>query len=377
METRRLLWLALTMKRKLAFYTSIFSILILALAGCKNESSGFCIDGKINDQNGNFVYLEYDDKIDSTEILNDSFQFKGKVNIPTEAFLRINKEISSPWLLGDSFMLENNDISINLEYSKTSKENVISENLILESIVGSKIQLIVEQFRKELNTRFYEEKNDSLKKEALFGILKDFIEKNPKLGKSGEILATSASYNKDYLDLKKTEFLYSLLDTVCQKKEVLDEIKLIVKQRKFLTIGSIIPKFKLYDLEGEVFDTENNLSEYILIDFWASWCLPCRYQNPELVKLYKLYKDKGLEIVSISIDKDTKAWKQAVKKDSMNWVNLSDSNHVVADNFYLSRIPMTILIDKTGRIIDKNLEIFSYDDQMTSFADILNLRMKK
>ena len=372
-----ILLLAIIMKIKLIFCFCSICILITTLTGCNNKSVGFVVKGDINDQNGNLVYLEYNGKIDSTRILNDVFQFEGNVNIPTQAFIRINKSSSTPWILGDFFMLENNTINISLDYSKTSKEDEIHENFRIESIVGSNTQKNLDKYYEEMDIGFHKEENDTLKAKALFELLKKFLGSNPQLKKGGEELVFHASKYRDYLNVEKTEFLYSMLDTIYQEKEVLDKIRLLIKQRKNLIAGSDIPQFTLKNLDGEIFDINQNISEFTLIDFWASWCMPCRSQNPELVKLYNLYKDKGLEIVSISIDEDLKAWKKAVKKDDMNWINLSDSNQLVADKFYLFQIPMTILIDKTGKIIERDLEIFSYNDSKLSFAEILNSRTRK
>ena len=365
------------MKKKLTYFTWSISILLLALVGCKNESVGFVVNGGINDQNGNVVYLGYDGKIDSTQIVNNAFRFEGKVNAPTEAFIRVNKKSNTPWILGDNFMLENNQISINLDYSKTGKEGEMRERLRLKSVVGSNTQKSIDKYYEEMDISFHKEENDTLKEKALFKLLKEFLSANPELKKGGEELVFHASKYRDYLDVEKTEFLYSILDTIYQEKEVLDKIKLLIRQRKKLIIGSEIPQFALKNLDGEIFDIDQSISEFTLIDFWASWCMPCRSQNPELAKIYKLYKDKGLEIVSISIDEDLKAWRKAVEKDDMNWVNLSDSNQLVADKFYIYQIPMTLLIDKTGKIIERDLEIFSYNDTKYSFAEILNSRMVK
>ncbi len=365
------------MKGKFVFFTCSICSLITLLIGCNSKSNGFFVKGEINDQNGNLIYLEYDGQIDSTEIRNNVFQFEGNVNIPTEAFVRINKNSPTPWSLGGTFMLENNKINLNLDYSKTFKKEEIRENVRMVSIIGSNTQKSLDKYYEEMNIGFHGEKNDTLKEKALFKLLKEFLSTNPKLKKGGKELAYCASKYSDYLDIEKTELLYSMLDTVYQEKEILNEIKLIIKQRKNLIIGSQIPQFTLKSINGEMFDTKQNNSEYTLIDFWASWCRPCRSQNPELVKLYKLYKDKGLEIVSISLDKDLKAWEKAIKKDDMNWVNLSDSNKLVADKYYLSRIPMTLLIDKTGKIIARNLEIFSYNDGKLSFDQVLNSSIRK
>ena len=97
----------------------------------------------------------------------------------------------------------------------------------------------------------------------------------------------------------------------------------------------------------------------VLIDFWASWCGPCRRENPNVVKLYEKYKDKGFEIFSISLDKDKTAWIKAIKDDNLKWTNhVSDLKYwssEAAKLYGVSSIPSTVLIDKEGRVIAKNL----------------------
>ena len=359
------------MSKKAIFFISSVCILIITISSCKEKGSSFAIIGKVNNQNGNLIYLQYEGKIDSSRISNNSFKFKGSVGVPTEALIKINKSSNTPWIVGSVFMLENSEIVLELNYTKTSKKGQIREDLRVEHIIGSNTQKRLDRYRGDLDTNFFQEKNDSLKGEALYDILENFLMENPKLEISGKQLSFFAGKYKHFLDREKTEFLISILDTLYQKKEVMDNLNLLLKQRKYLDIGNKAPSFKLKNIDGEIFDIDQNLSDFTLIDFWAPWCMPCRSQNPEFVKLYKRYKSKGVEIISISIDEDLKAWKKAVEKDSMTWVNLSDSNKMVADKYYMYQIPLTILTDNNGKIIGKDLDVFAYDNKR-SFDTILD-----
>ncbi|MDW8289051.1 MAG: TlpA disulfide reductase family protein, partial [Flammeovirgaceae bacterium] len=96
----------------------------------------------------------------------------------------------------------------------------------------------------------------------------------------------------------------------------------------------------------------------VLIDFWASWCGPCRRENPNVVKLYEKYKHKGFEIYGVSLDRDRKAWIEAIKEDGLPWIHVSDLKFwqsEAAKLYNISAIPTTVLLDKEGKIIAKNL----------------------
>lgn len=121
-------------------------------------------------------------------------------------------------------------------------------------------------------------------------------------------------------------------------------------------VGSIAPSFILQDINGNTIDLNSYRNEkVILLDFWASWCVPCREDNPYLIEFYKEFKNKGLEIISVSRDDDLELLKQAAIKDNMNWINISDkeNNSNIRSEYFVSGIPHKVLIDKNGVIIGK------------------------
>lgn len=130
-------------------------------------------------------------------------------------------------------------------------------------------------------------------------------------------------------------------------------------------IGTSVANFGLKDKDGKAYNVKDIVAgkKYILIDFWASWCAPCRKEIPNLKTAYTAYSEKGFEILSISIDKDEKAWLKALGQENMQWHNLLDDNKV-SNAFNVKTIPATYLIDSKGVIIGDNLRGEALDEKL-------------
>jgi len=112
--------------------------------------------------------------------------------------------------------------------------------------------------------------------------------------------------------------------------------------------------FALPDLKGDSIRLSSMKGKVFLLDFWASWCVPCRFSNKQLVKLYDKYKDKGFEIVGVSLDDNRNAWKKAVNKDKITWLQINDNggwDAMSAMKWNINAIPASFLIDKEGNVV--------------------------
>ncbi|NOZ35468.1 MAG: TlpA family protein disulfide reductase [Chlorobi bacterium] len=127
---------------------------------------------------------------------------------------------------------------------------------------------------------------------------------------------------------------------------------------KNLSTGKVAPEISLPNPEGKIIKLSSLRGNYVLIDFWASWCRPCRAENPNNVKLYKKYHDKSFEIYGVSLDRDKNAWLKAIKDDNLTWTQVSDLKFWQSEGakiYNVRSIPHTVLLDKDGKIIAAGL----------------------
>jgi len=147
-----------------------------------------------------------------------------------------------------------------------------------------------------------------------------------------------------------------------------------IASAKRAEIGEMAPEFSAATPNGETLALSEVLGKYTIIDFWASWCRPCRRENPNVVKVYEKYHDKGLNIISVSLDKPGQKdrWLQAIQDDRMDWFHVSNLQFwqdPIAQEYNVRSIPATFLLDADGRIIDKNLRGPALEQRISELLD--------
>jgi len=146
----------------------------------------------------------------------------------------------------------------------------------------------------------------------------------------------------------------------CKEKdaESVAAVEQQLERNRAFEVGGQAPDFTLNTPEGEALSLKDLRGKVVLLDFWASWCGPCRQENPRVVKLFNKYKDKGFDILGISLDSKKERWVQAIKKDKLIWHHVSDLKgwqNEVAQAYGVRAIPQTILLDREGKIIARDL----------------------
>lgn len=154
--------------------------------------------------------------------------------------------------------------------------------------------------------------------------------------------------------------LVNMFSPKVAENPIAKSIKQVVEGMKGSEIGGMAPKFSAPTPTGEMLALNDTLGEYTLIDFWASWCKPCRRENPNVVKVYNKYHEKGFNIISVSLDRtgQKERWLKAIEDDKMDWYHVSNLKFwqdPIAQMYSVRSIPATFLLDKEGNIIAKNL----------------------
>ncbi|MEQ9591704.1 MAG: TlpA disulfide reductase family protein [Cyclobacteriaceae bacterium] len=140
--------------------------------------------------------------------------------------------------------------------------------------------------------------------------------------------------------------------------QVAQEFISMVEKMKVLAIGQPAPEIALPNPEGEIVKLSSLRGKYVLVDFWAKWCGPCRRENPNVVKAYHKYNDKGFEVFGVSLDRTREDWVQAIQEDGLVWTHVSDLKYFdsqAASDYNITAIPFSVLVDPDGIIIGKNL----------------------
>lgn len=142
------------------------------------------------------------------------------------------------------------------------------------------------------------------------------------------------------------------------ENSIVQDLASMVSAKRSLAIGAEAPEISLQNPEGETISLSSLRGSYVLLDFWAAWCKPCRAENPNIVRAYDKYKSENFEILQVSLDRTREAWLGAIEQDGLPWLHISDLkywNSIVTKSYQINAIPASYLIDPDGKIIGKNL----------------------
>ena len=170
-----------------------------------------------------------------------------------------------------------------------------------------------------------------------------------------------------YPNREKASESYNLLSAEIKNSSYGKRIKFFTDANFNTGVGSNAIDFSLADADGKLFTLKDFKSKYILLDFWASWCGPCRLENPNLIKAYNHYNSKGFTIVGLSMDSSKENWLKAVKDDGLMWKQLNDPKSVngkTADRYGVKSLPANFLIDENGKIVARNLRGSALEEKL-------------
>lgn len=336
------------------------------------------VDGLKDNSKVFLIYTVDEQQItDSTIVKNGRFSFEGSLKYPTQAQLFLHH---NPYINRDKNNEKSDALSFYLE--PASMEMNATDSLKHIAISGSPMNdhyLILYNMQEKTNQKYVElsEEIKALPPEKL----KDTMIYNALLQRELDIvnetyevqLDFANKYPDSYMSLiclsyiapqpgfyERAKITYEKFSEKLRKSPLGQDILVLLASHDNTQIGQVAPDFEQETPAGDTMKISDFRGKYLLLDFWASWCGPCRTENPNLVKVYRRYKDRGFEILGISLDhsRQREAWLKAIEADGLIWSQVSDlrgSKNKAAVLYGINAIPANFLLDPEGKIIAKNL----------------------
>lgn len=339
----------------------LFAVLVVAVS-C--EKSPFVLKGTIEGLTEGKLILAKNHstvKADTINIVDGKFEFKGDIQ-PDQYTITVEGKKR-----GVRVFLENGIVTIKAHADSLAKAEVTGSKLNdANKALNDKAKALydkyeIEKLGKEYRTASAERKEELMAvynkfQEEVAVINDEFIEANPASVVSVYKLVAK-SYN---LSVAEKEAALAKLDTSLVSHHLVVKMKEGIEKEKNVEVGKIAPDFTMNDAEGNPVKLSDiyKKHKFLLIDFWASWCGPCRAENPSVVKTYKKFNKKGFSVFGVSLDNNKEKWLEAIEKDKLTWDHVSDLKgwQNEASQLYAVRgIPANFLVDNTGKILAKGL----------------------
>lgn len=353
--------------KKILFPAFLASILFIS---CSNKPQGVEIKGKLTNSSGEKMY--FDELSVSSVTTKDSVTlasdgtFKFNVKVPQSGFYRLR-------------MSNNNFALLLLDTTEKITIGGDAKNFAgTYSIQGSANSEKIAQVNHVLQRNYY--LGDSLKK--VYAAYQG-TPKQDSVGRALDMLYNQVKQNETFFlrkfitDNSSSIVSLSVIDRLSSETDIDYYVKLDkalfskypnsdyvksfhmrVSEMNKLGIGSAAPEISLNTPDGKMVSLSSYKGKVVLVDFWASWCRPCRAENPNVVKAYAKFHDKGFDVLGVSLDKDKGAWQKAIGDDHLTWTHISDLgmwNSSVVKSYNITGIPFSVLLDKEGKIVAKGL----------------------
>ncbi len=327
---------------------------------------GFPKDGHIVlkkiQQDGEFIPLD-------TFALKEDYTYSGSVEVPAPGFYQLDFFNTQQVNL----ILDKDNVEVNVDGNDPQGFVEIRgsrDHDFIQYVQNTLSQMQSSPRAQDINQRFVqareageEEKMSEIQMEYIAyddSVKSVIVDSMRSLGPS--LGAIEVLRNKRLIDWDKN---FAFLDEYSEavRKEMPDSPEAMsfvssVDAVKFLAMGKEAPEIALPNPDGEIVKLSSLRGNYVLVDFWAKWCRPCRMENPNIVRQYRKYNDEGFEVYGVSLDRTRADWVQAIEEDELHWTQVSDLkfwNSEAARTYDINSIPYSLLLDPEGKIIGKNL----------------------
>ncbi|MFD2098527.1 DUF4369 domain-containing protein [Flagellimonas iocasae] len=368
----------------------VFAIVlgVVFLASCGSKSDGYTLNGTVEGdlENGTLVYLKTTDSlnqvvdIDTTTVQNGVFSFKG-----VQAEPKLHYIFLQPNRGNIPFVLENGDIEI--EFQKDSmnyaKLKGTPQNELFMDFMNESRSLSERAMSMQNDMRTAAQQRDTATVNALREEVIEFQEEaknfNIEFAKSHpdaliSVLIIGNLMMSKALPADEIKALFEGLTPEMKATEPAKELKARLDTMKSTEIGAVAPNFSAPTPSGEplALSEVTTQGKLTLVDFWAAWCRPCRMENPNIVSVYNKYKDKGFNIIGVSLDTRAEDWKGAIEADGLAWNHISNLKRFqdpIAELYNIDAIPAAFLLDENGVIVARDLRGPALEEKV---AELLN-----
>jgi peroxiredoxin len=340
---------------------------IFFLGSCTNKDQ-FVLNGTIKNAGDlKTVYLYEGNSIIDSAFLNESNEFRFRRSAIEPRFYTLNAG-KAQYL----FVLQNGDkVTFETDYAKDPNQYTVSGSDISKKVqalsaIRSKYEALSTEIEEEFMNKVQAnpENEDAIREES-------YAKFQNMLENSGKETLAFANENKDNLagfyamlsldpsmyETQMIAYADSIRDRFANNSTVQSFVNHMA-ELKVLSVGQKAPDFESIDPDGKVVKLSDFKGKYTLLDFWASWCGPCRQENPNIVEQYEKYKDRNFTVFGVSLDDSRSAWLKGIEDDNLNWVQVSDLqrwNSEPAKLYKINSIPASFLIGPDGTILAKNL----------------------
>ena len=346
----------------------LFIVLAVTLLACNAPKQTYRVSGTIAQmKEGSMLVLAFYDRnsvdtICRVAISEGKFNFQGEMKYPRQVQLVLEGRNDRMTV----FLEGGGDFKI----TWSGKERKI-EGGVEQAVLGQ-LQMLDGEIRTrqraiQLEYKKAESENDTQKVDSLQSLIKE--EEIRERKEVHDFIRSHSSsyaigfYMREFIHFTPLEELkarYALLDETIKVSTYGQEINYYITRMDAIAIGRIAPDFTIKTPEGAPISLHGIQGKLKLLDFWASWCAPCRWENKHVLEIYKEYHSKGLEVFSVSLDRDKEAWIKAIADDGLIWAHGSDLigywKSLPAELYVVESVPQTVLLDENNRIIARNVK---------------------
>ena len=333
---------------------SLILLLAIPAMGVAQEQ-GFKITAQTSGMPDGKMYLVYSkggDTLATADMVNGNFMMTGKVDAPDVAYI-----LTADGRGRIPVMLENTEFSV-VANEKFVRVDGGPMQALCNEFDGINAALMQEQMKLQQQMQEAANEQNQMKAQAVnqqyASAVKKAQEAEMNLLKENANTFVAAyivfqSMNQINLDFLKER--YNMLGNAAKISACGMAIAQQIAHLEKLTPGHVAPDFLALTPTGDTLSLHNVKGKVKLVDFWASWCMPCRQENPNVLKMYLKYQSKGLEIIGVSLDQDQAAWNKVIAEDGLKWKHVIDSGQQIARAYGVKSIPHTVLLDENNNIV--------------------------